>query len=124
MSQVHLTSAAVNGLPSCHLAPGHSLKVSRCYPRPTTSFGQFRLDELRAILPLVLFKQQQVVKDPHHRRHRRDRRLFVDRHARGAVTMEKFEDSAGLLSGGRPHGKSKVDGNRERQCPKSAYHAW
>src|SRR5438874_5262107 len=27
-SQVHLTSAAVNGLPSCHLTPSRSLKVS------------------------------------------------------------------------------------------------
>src|SRR5437016_210279 len=27
-SQVHLTSLAVNGLPSCHLMPGRSLKVS------------------------------------------------------------------------------------------------
>src|SRR4029077_20664152 len=27
-SQVHLTSRAVNGLPSCHLMPGRSLKVS------------------------------------------------------------------------------------------------
>src|SRR5947209_16987864 len=28
MSQVHLTSAAVNGLPSCHLTPWRSLNVS------------------------------------------------------------------------------------------------
>src|SRR3954451_5135308 len=28
MSQVHLTSLAVNGLPSCHLTPWRSLKVS------------------------------------------------------------------------------------------------
>src|SRR6202035_1813183 len=28
-SQVHLTSAAVNGLPSCHLTPWRSLKVRR-----------------------------------------------------------------------------------------------
>src|SRR5258708_4918446 len=28
MSQVHLTSLAVNGLPSCHLTPRRSLKVS------------------------------------------------------------------------------------------------
>src|SRR5713226_4610885 len=28
MSHVHLTSWAVNGLPSCHLTPGRSLKVS------------------------------------------------------------------------------------------------
>src|SRR4051812_6269518 len=28
MSHVHLTSFAVNGLPSCHLTPGRSLKVS------------------------------------------------------------------------------------------------
>ena len=27
-SQVHLTSLAVNGLPSCHLTPGRSLKVN------------------------------------------------------------------------------------------------
>src|SRR5690242_14670221 len=27
-SQVHLTSAAMNGLPSCHLTPSRSLKVS------------------------------------------------------------------------------------------------
>src|ERR1700730_2158381 len=27
-SQVHLTSAAVNDLPSCHLTPGRNLKVS------------------------------------------------------------------------------------------------
>src|SRR6202041_1605716 len=27
-SQVHLTSLAVNGLPSCHLTPGCNLKVS------------------------------------------------------------------------------------------------
>src|SRR5260370_4420922 len=30
-SQVHLTSAAVNGFPSCHLTPRRSLKVS-CLP--------------------------------------------------------------------------------------------
>src|SRR4029077_3991011 len=28
MSQVHFTSLAVNGLPSCHLTPSRSLKVS------------------------------------------------------------------------------------------------
>src|SRR5215471_10349526 len=28
MFQVHLTSLAVNGLPSCHLTPSRSLKVS------------------------------------------------------------------------------------------------
>ena len=32
MSQVHLTSAAVNGLPSCHLTPCRSLKVSLVLP--------------------------------------------------------------------------------------------
>ena len=34
---------------------------------------------------LVLVEQHEVVKDAHHRRDRRDRRLLVDRHARRAA---------------------------------------
>src|ERR1700744_1002069 len=37
MSQVHLTSAAVKGLPSCHLTPWRNLKVSRV---PSSSHDQ------------------------------------------------------------------------------------
>ena len=37
-------------------------------PRP--AFGQFGLDELRAVLLLVLVEQDQVVEDAHERRHR------------------------------------------------------
>src|SRR5262249_59284602 len=33
-SQVHLTSRAVNGLPSCHLTPERSLKLRRGPPPP------------------------------------------------------------------------------------------
>src|SRR5205809_781713 len=36
-SQVHLTSRAVNGLPSCHLTPSRSLKISRV---PSSSHAQ------------------------------------------------------------------------------------
>src|SRR6516162_1964228 len=49
-------------------------------PRP--AFGEFRLDEFRPILLLVLLEQYEVVEDAHHRRHGRDRRLLMDRHAR------------------------------------------
>src|SRR4030081_737401 len=39
MSQVHLTSAAVNGLPSCHLTPWRSLNVSSVPSRLDDQLG-------------------------------------------------------------------------------------
>ena len=79
-----------------------------------TAFGQFRLDEFWPVLLLVLFEQHEVVKDAHHRRDGRDRRLLVDRHARWAVAMKEFEDPTGLLGGGRLHGQPKGGVNRQR----------
>src|SRR6516164_1712588 len=114
-SQVHLISAAVKGLPSCHLTPCRSLKVSLVVLVPRPALGQFRLDELGPILLLVLLEQHEVVEDAHHRRDRRDRRLLVDRHARRAVTVKEFEDPAGLLRRREAHGQPKDSENRQRQ---------
>jgi hypothetical protein len=47
---VHLTSAAVNGLPSCHLMPWRSLKVSRVLP--SSRFKSSVLSGVRPDSPL------------------------------------------------------------------------
>jgi len=49
-SQVHLTSAAVNGLPSCHLMPWRSLKVS--WVLPSSRFKSSVLSGVRPDSPL------------------------------------------------------------------------
>src|SRR5215471_11551429 len=96
-----------DALPQLEGEPGVAL-----VPRP--AFCQFRLNEFRPVLLLVLFEQYEVVEDPHHRRHRRNRRLLVDRHAGRAVAMKEFEDPAGLLCGRGTSGQPKDSANRQR----------
>ena len=54
-------------------------------------------DRLEAVLLRVLVVDDEVVEDPHHRQHGRDRRLLEDRHAGRAVAMIDLEDTALLL---------------------------
>ena len=70
-SQVHLTSAAVNGLPSCHLTPWRSLKVSSVPSSLHDQLvGEIGHDRLQAVLRHVLVVDDEIVEDAHHR-HRR-----------------------------------------------------
>ena len=67
-SQVHLTSAAVNGLPSCHLTPWRRWKVSSV---PSSSHDQSVARsgtiDVEAVLLHVLVEQDEVVEHRHHR---------------------------------------------------------
>ena len=67
-SQVHLTSFAVNGLPSCHLTPWRSGNVSSV---PSSSHdqlgGEIGHDRLQAVLRHVLLVHDEIVEDAHHR---------------------------------------------------------
>jgi len=102
-------------LPQLEAEPGVAL-----VPRP--ALCQFRLNEFRPVLLLILFEQYEVVEDAHHRRHRRNRRLLMDRHARRAVAMEEFEGPAALLGGRGTSGQPKDSANRQRQSQKLPHH--
>ena len=102
-SQVHLTSAAVKGLPSCHLTPWRSGKVSSL---PSSLHSHFRRqigdDRLQAVLRDVLVVHHEVVEHPHHRLLGGTRRFLEDRHAGRAVEMLEPEDAARFLRQRRP----------------------
>ena len=107
-SNVHLTSAAVNGLPSCHLTPWRSLNVnslpSSLHSQLSARSGTYRI---QAVLRDVLVENDEVVHHAHHRDDNRVGRLLVDRHAGRAVPVLDFEDPAVFLRRRRPG-----DGNR------------
>ena len=90
-SQVHLTSLAVNGLPSCHLTPWRNGKVSSVpsslHDQPVARSGTI---ELQAVLLDVLIEHDEIVEHAHHRPLGVDGRLLVDRHARRAVDHVHF----------------------------------
>ena len=62
-------------------------------PRPLCR--QVRDNRVDSVLRHVLFKEDQVIKDPHHRVLDRVKRLLVDRHARRAVVL-KYPEHAPL----------------------------
>src|SRR6185295_8970159 len=64
-------------------------------PRPLGR--QFRHDRLQAVLALMLIEQHEIVEHRHHRSLRDDSRLFVDRHAGGAIEVRDAQDAALLL---------------------------
>ena len=85
---MHLTSSAVNGLPSCHLTPSRNLKVSSVPSSLHAQLGgELGDDRLHAVLRNVLIEDHEIVEDPHHRHDDADRPLLVDRHAGRAVAM-------------------------------------
>src|SRR5689334_7353937 len=100
-SQVHLTSAAVNGLPSCHFTPSRSLKVSSL---PSSLHDQLEARsetiELRVFCG-TCWSNITIIEHAHHRSEHHNRRLLVDRHAGDASTERNSEDTARLLRQGR-----------------------
>ena len=97
-SNVHLTSLAVNGLPSCHLTPWRNLnerRVCRLVPRPLG--GEIGHDRVQAALRHLLVVHHEIVEYAHRRPLAGDRRLLVDRHAGGAVEEVDLENPALLL---------------------------
>ena len=54
---------------------------------PGPALGEVGDDIVEPVLLLVLVEDDEVVEDRHHRRHDRDRALFVDRHVGGAVAV-------------------------------------
>ena len=103
-SKVHFTSAAVNGLPSCHVTPSRSAKVSFLPSSLQVHLvGEVGHDAVEAVLRLVRVEHDEVVEHPHHRHHDGDRAFLVDRHAGGAVAVGDAQDAALLLcpGGGR-----------------------
>jgi hypothetical protein len=96
-SRVHFTSAAVNGLPSCHLTPCRSGNVNSAHPRSSSASREFRNDRLGGVLRLVLSEDNEVIKDAHHRSIDRGHGFFEQRHAGRAVKMAYSEIPARLL---------------------------
>ena len=116
MSQVHLTSSAENGLPSCHLTPSRNGKSQFgpvLVPRPAG--GQIGHYRLHAVLLHVLVKNDEIVEDPHHRPIGQYRRFFVDRHARRAVEDGNSQNATRLLGEGRSVGRDRHQ-QRTRRC--------
>ena len=97
-SIVHLTSATVNGLPSCHLTPLCSGKVSSVPSslqlQLVASSGTI---ESGRVLRLVLLEDDEIVEYARHRPVDRLRRLLEHRHARRAGEMTDFESASGFL---------------------------
>src|SRR5215831_10534284 len=97
-SQVHLTSRAVKGLPSCHLTPSCSLKGQpRAVLVPCPALGQLGDDRLHAILLHMLVIQDEVVEHCHYRSESENRDFLMDRHARRAVDRVGLQDPAVFL---------------------------
>src|SRR5207248_2289460 len=82
-------------------------------PRP--ALGQLGLNEFRSVLLFVLIEQSKIVEHAHDRRHGRDRRLLVDRHARRAVAVKELEDPAPLLRDGGTGHRREGEAARQRQ---------
>src|ERR1700724_2724355 len=129
-SQVHLTSLAVNGLPSCHLTPWRNLKVSTV----PSSFHDHSLARSGTIVSSrfcgdVLVEHHEVVEHRHHRAFRDDRRFLEDRHARRAVAMGYLEDAAGFLRNDRARTqRERQRCEHRRQTPRDSStgrpHCW
>ena len=96
---VHLTSAAVNGLPSCHLTPRRSGKVSSVpssfHAQPVVEIGD---DRAHAVLRHVLVEHDQIVEHARHWPVDGLRRFLEHRHARRAVEVPQPQDTAVRLS--------------------------
>ncbi len=105
-SKVHLTSAAVNGLPSCHFTPSRRAKVS-----VLPSSLQVHLVARSGTMPSRLFcgqriEHDEVVEHAHRRHDDRHGAFLVDRHAGGTVAMRDAQHAALLLgpgAAGREH---------------------
>src|SRR6516165_11824767 len=63
-SQVHLTSLAVNGLPSCHLTPWRSVKLSSFPSSLHDQRRELRHDCLQAVLRHVLVVERRLLNTP------------------------------------------------------------
>ncbi len=79
-------------------------------PRPFGS--ELGDDRLLAVLRDMLVVNDEVVEHAHHRQHGRQCRLFEDRHARRAVAVIDFQDTAGFLRRCLRRGHS----NQEPSC--------
>ena len=80
--------------------------------------GQIWDDRPHAVLRHVLIVHDEIIEDPHHWPQRRSRRLLEERHARRAVEMGDFENSARFLSDCRV-----CDKQRKRQRTRCREHA-
>ena len=112
--QVHCTSLAVNGLPSCHLTPWRSLKVSlvrlASHAQLSARSGTMVSMLLRG---LRLIEQHEVVEDRHEGRHRRNRHLLMDRCARRVRADEEAQRAAGFLRRGGAAGQHRRNGKQD-----------
>ena len=90
-------------------------------PRPVG--GELGDDRLLAVLRDVLIVDDEVVEHAHHRQHGRQCRLFEDRHARRAVSVVDFQNTAGFLRRRlrRRHSNKEPSRRRGRQYP-SRFH--
>ena len=110
--QVHCTSLAVNGLPSCHFTPWRSLNVSLVLVVvPGPALGQVGNDGLGRVELLALVEHHQVVEDRHERLHRRDGRFLVDGAARQIVAVVDAERAALLLGQRRWQRPARCENN-------------
>ena len=102
------------------VVPFDALAQPKADPRkvlvPLPALGQLGLDQIEPVLLLVLIEEHEIVEHAHERRHRRDRRLLVDRSARRAVAVKKFQHAAALLREGRSGREQK---NGARQCERT-----
>ena len=122
MCQVHCTSLAVNGLPSCHFTPWRSLKVSFVLvvvPRPARR--QVGHDRVDALVRLRWIEHHEVVEDRHERAVDRHRRLLEDRGARRVVAVIDAQRAALLLRGGGAGGAGQCK-QRERRRSQASRH--
>src|SRR5262249_26029883 len=90
--------------------PFHSLPDTKCesclrsVPRPLRR--ELRLDVVNPVLSLMLIEQHEIVEHGHSRVLRRVERLFMDRHAGGAVVLKDSQRAARFL---RHRGKRKCN---------------
>ena len=97
-SQVHFTSAAVNGLPSCHFTPWRSLKVSLVL---SAFHDQLSARSGTIVSGLLTFSlgsnTTRLLNTAMNGWFDRDRRLLVDRGAGRVVAMGDLQRAALLL---------------------------
>src|SRR5262249_36596225 len=94
-SQVHLTSLAVKGLPSCHLTPSRNGKVSSVpsslHDQPVARSGTI---DCKLFLFYVLVEHDEVIEHRHHRPRRNRIHFLVHRQARRRVKGVHSQNTA------------------------------
>ena len=110
MSQVHFTSAEVNGLPSCHFTPWRKVKVravpSSLHFHAVASSGRM---VSRLCCGMCWSKMHQIVEHRHEGDDDRGGRFLLDRGAGRTVDMRDGQDAAVFLREGRGARQSHRD---------------